>query len=68
MGVPLTVVDKGYANDFPKKPTPSKSKPRRLFDYNPKETSKPEKIKTDAKDNYDTGSSQNDDDDDIDWL
>jgi len=69
MGVPLTAVDKGYVPDDISPPKPRKSTPKRLFNFEPKETAKPEKIKPKPKDNYDTGSSKNDDDDDdLDWL
>ena len=69
MGVPLTAVDKGYVPDNIPPPKPRKSTPKRLFNFEPKETPKPEKIKPKPKDNYDTGSSKNDDDDDdLDWL
>ncbi len=66
MGVPLSVVDKDYHPDFVPPSTPRKSKPKRLFDFEPKETPSNDKIKTKEKDNYDTGSSK--DDDDLDWL
>ena len=70
MGIPLTAVDKGYVPDSIPPTTPRKSTPKRLFDFETKETPKPEKIKSQTKDNYDTGSSKNDDDDDddLDWL
>ena len=69
LGVPLTVIDKGYIPDSIPPTTPRKSTPKRLFDFEPKENLKSEKKKSDLKDNYDTGSSKNDDDDDdLDWL
>ena len=72
MGVPLSTVDKGYIPDTIPPSPPIKSTPKRLFDFKPKKSSKTEKIKSDAKDNYDTGLSKNDDDDndddDLDWL
>ena len=70
MGVPLSVVDKGYIPDYPTSPSPRKSTTKRLFDFETKTPTKTEKIKTPTKDNYDTGSSKNDDDDDddLDWL
>ena len=69
MGVPLTAVDKGYVPDVMPPSKPRKSTPKRLFDFESKETPKTEKIKPKTKDNYDTGSSKNDDDDDdLDWL
>jgi len=69
LGIPLTAIDKGYVPDTIPPSSPRKSTPKRLFDFEPKETPKTEKIKPKAKDNYDTGSSKNDDDDDdLDWL
>ena len=70
LGIPLTTIDKGYVPDSFPPATPRKSTPKRLFDFETKETSKSEKIKSKTKDNYDTGSSEkgDDDDDDLDWL
>ena len=70
MGIPLTVIDKGYVPDNMPPPKARKSTPKRLFDFEPKKTTKQEKTKSVQKDNYDTGSSKNDDDDDddLDWL
>ena len=69
LGIPLTVIDKGYVPETNPPSTPRKSTPKRLFDFETKETPKPKKIKQAPKDNYDTGSSKNDDDDDdLDWL
>ena len=69
MGIPLSVVDKGYIPDAMPPTTPRKSTPKRLFDFETKSSNKTEKIKTEPKDNYDTGSSKiDDDDDDLDWL
>ena len=69
MGVPLANVAKGYIPDTIPPKSPTKSPPKRLFDFEPKETPKTDKIKIKPKDNYDTGSSdKNDDDDDLDWL
>jgi hypothetical protein len=69
LGIPLDVIDKGYVPDSKPPTMPRKTKPKRLFEFETKETPKPEKIKHDPKDNYDTGSSKNDDDDDdLDWL
>ena len=70
LGIPLTAIDKGYVPDNIPPSTPRKSTPKRLFDFETKETPKPEKIKAKSKDNYDTGSSEkgDDDDDDLDWL
>lgn len=69
LGIPLTAIDKGYVPDTIPPSSPRKSTPKRLFDFEPKETPKTEKIKPKTKDNYDTGSSKNDDDDDdLDWL
>jgi len=71
MGIPLSVVDKGYFPKYPdSKPSPRKNTPKRLFDFEPKKTTETDSIKTKTKDNYDTGSSKNDDDDDddLDWL
>ena len=69
MGIPLSSVDKGYVPDS-MPPNPRKAKPKRLFDFEPKETKKEENKKLPEKDNYDTGSSKkdDDDDDDLDWL
>jgi hypothetical protein len=72
MGVPLSVVDKGYHPDFIPPTTPRKSKPKRFFDIDSKSEVKSKKIKSKPKDNYDTGSLKKDDDDndddDLDWL
>ncbi len=69
MGVPLFSLDKSYVPDHKSPSKPGRSKPKRLFDFEPKETPKSEKIKQNLKDNYDTGSSkEKDDDDDLDWL
>lgn len=72
MGIPLSTVDKGYVSDNVSSSKPRKSTPKRLFDFESKETLKPEKIKPKPKDSYDTGSSKkdddDDDDDDLDWL
>ena len=68
LGIPLTSIDKGYIPDTIPPTTPRKSTPKRLFDFEPKDTSKTEKIKPEQKDNYDIGSSNEDDDDDLDWL
>lgn len=72
MGVPLTVVDKGYVPESFPSTTPRISKPKRFFDLETKETPKPEKKKEKEKDNYSKGLSKNedddDDDDDLDWL
>ena len=69
MGIPLTAVDKGYVPDSIPPSSPRKSTPKRLFDFEPKKSPKSEKIKPKIKDNYDTGSSKgDDDDDDLDWL
>jgi len=69
MGIPLTAIDKGYIPDSVPPPTPRKSTPKRLFDFETKKTTKTEKTKPELKDNYDKGSSKNDDDDDdLDWL
>ena len=69
LGIPLAVVDKGYIPESIPPTTPRKSKPKRLFDFEPKPSPKTDKTKTKIKDNYDIGSSKNDDgDDDLDWL
>lgn len=69
MGIPLTVVDKGYIPDSVPPSTPRKSTPKRLFDFETKKTKKTEKTKLEEKDNYDKVSSKDDDDDDdLDWL
>ena len=70
LGIPLTAIDKSYVPDTIPPATPRKSTPKRLFDFEPKETPKTEKKKSNLKDNYDTGSSEkgDDDDDDLDWL
>jgi hypothetical protein len=68
LGIPLTSIDKGYVPDDVPPATPRKSKPKRLFDFEPKSTTKTTKIKSEKKDNYDTGSSKKDDDDDLDWI
>ena len=71
MGIPLEIVDKGYVPKYPgSSPSPRKNTPKRIFDFEPKKTTKPGKIKDQPKDIYDTGSSKNDsgDDDDLDWL
>jgi hypothetical protein len=70
MGVPLSVVDKEYVPESTMLSKPRKDTPKRLFNFDKKETIKNEKIKPQIKDNYDTGSSKNDDDDDddLDWL
>ena len=70
MGIPLTVVDKGYTSDPIPPSTPRKTK--RIFDFDSKitQSAKREKTKDSEKDTYDTGSSKKDDndDDDLDWL
>ena len=69
LGIPLVSIDKAYVPDTIPPTTPRKSTPKRLFDYEPKKTTKTEKIKPEQKDNYDIGSSKDDDDDDdLDWL
>ena len=69
MGVPLTAVDSGYIPESDPPITPRKSTPKRLFNFETKKATKTEKTKLKEKDNYDKGSSKNDeDDDDLDWL
>jgi len=69
LGIPLVSIDKSYVPDAIPPTTPRKSTPKRLFDFETKETPKSEKIKSNKKNNYDIGSSKNDDDDDdLDWL
>jgi len=68
MGVPLSIVDKGYMPDSIPPSTPRKSSPKRIFDYKSKDTSKTEKSNENQKDNYDKGASKDDDDDDFEWL
>ena len=75
MGIPLSIVDTGYEPDSPIPPSTRKTTSKRFFDFEPKKKSEPNKIKNDEKDNYDTGSSKKDiddddgdDDDGFDWL
>ena len=68
LGIPLSVIDKGYVPDLVPPTTPRKSTPKRLFDFETKEKPKVKKTKPKTKDNYNTDSSKNDDDDDLDWL
>jgi hypothetical protein len=69
LGIPLTVIDKGYVSDGIPLVKSRKSTPKRPFDFETKEIPKTEKTKPKTKDNYDTGSSKkDDDDDDLDWL
>ena len=39
MGVPLSIIDRGYIPDYPSNPTPRKSSPKRMFDFESKKTS-----------------------------
>ena len=75
MGIPLSIIDKGYVPDSMPPPKTRKSTPKRYFDIEKKESTKAEKTKPPAGNNYDhtvsntTDSSKNDDDDDdLDWL
>ena len=69
MGVPLTAIDNGYVPDNIPPSKHRKSKPKRLFDFEPKESIKTEKIKRKNNNSYGTDASKkDDDDDDLDWL
>ena len=69
MGIPLSAVDKEYIPDTMSIPTTRKSTPKRLFDFETKDSQKTEKTKAKPKDSYDIDTSKkDDDDDDLDWL
>lgn len=69
MGVPLSILDKGYIPDYPPPPKPRNTGPKRVFDFKEKTKKSNEEKKEDKKDNYNVDSSKkDDDDDDLDWL
>jgi len=71
LGIPLSVIDQSYLPESAMSSNPRKDNtPKRLFNFDQKETIKTEKTKPKQKDNYNTSSSKkdDDDDDDLDWL